>query len=204
MIFRRAKTNEQRQQRITNTVYAWRGRPTPEAPIVYVYLRRAGTDGDSVAAAVRLSGSTRQAVLSQLIRQNPPRDLVAFYQECRNIWDELLPAAFRVPAEYPTHILEVGLQNDGLPRSPFFQTALCLNVPGRDRGYSDFAAIEIGGFLQWQFGTWTKADFDGLKIRPEVELDGRFWCWDQENFEKNSPAITWVLQCIFSKWKSLR
>jgi hypothetical protein len=185
MIFRRKKSNEKRQKRIDSTVYAWRGRPQTNGPIVYVYLRRCGNDSGSIATAVRISGQTRQTVLSQLVRQNPPRDLVAFYQECRNIWDELLPAAFRVESEYPTHLLEVGLQGRGLPRSPFFETALCLNAIGRDRGYSDFAAIAIGGFLQWQFGTWTKADFDGAALNEK-------------------PAITWVLQCIFSKWKSLR
>jgi hypothetical protein len=185
MIFRRARPNEKRQQRIANTVYAWRGRPQTEAPIVYVYLRHVGPDGGSIASAVRLSSQTRQTVLQQLIRQNPPRDLRAFYQEVRTIWDELLPAVFRVDAEHPTHFLEVGLQGDGLPRSPFFETALCLNIPGRDRGHADFCAIEIGGFLQWQFGTWTKADFDGAALDEK-------------------PAISWVLQCIFSKWKSLR
>lgn len=184
MIFRRVKNNG-KQKRIDSTVYAWRGRPQAEAPIVYVYLQRCGADSQSINSAVRCSGQTRNFVQQNLVRQNSPPALRQFYQEVRAIWDELLPPAFRVEAEYPTHFLEVGLQGDGLPRSPFFETALCLNVIGRDLSYADFAAIEIGGFLQWQFGTWTKADFDGAALDEK-------------------PAITWVLQCIFSKWKSLR
>lgn len=184
MIFRRVKSNG-KQKRIDSTVYAWRGRPQAGAPIVYVYLRRCEFDAQSIASAVRQSGLTRNFVHQQLIRKNPPIFLRQFYREVQAIWDELLPPVFRVDSEYPTHFLEVGLQGPNLPRSPFFETALCLNVLGRDRSYADFCAIEIGGFLQWQFGTWAKADFDGAALNEK-------------------PAITWVLQCVFSKWKSLR
>lgn len=184
MIFRR-KENEQRQKRIDSTVYAWRGRPQSGCPIVYVYIRRRESDARSIASAVSLSGITRNIVLSQLVRENPPLALREFYKEVRAIWDELLPLHFRVDSEFPTHFLEVGLQGEGLPRSPFLETALCLNVIGRDRSYADFCAIEIGGFLQWQFGSWNKADFEGAAL-------------------DDSSAIAWVLQCIFSKWKSLR
>jgi len=183
MIFRRKK--DDRQIRIDSTVYAWRGRPQAGAPIVYVYIHRCGSDAKSITSAVRQSGITRKVVFAELVRKSPPARLRAFYAEVAAIWNELLPSTFRVDAEYPTHFLEVGLQGSDLPRSAFFETALCLNVIGRDRAYADYCAIEIGGFLQWQFGTWTKADFDGAAL-------------------DDKPAITWVLQCIFSKWKSLR
>ena len=183
MLFRRQKND--RQIRIDSTVYAWRGRPQADAPIVYVYIHRCGADGPSTTEAVRRSRSTRTIAFEKLVRKNPPPRLRAFYEEVATIWNELLPPAFRVANEYPTHFLEVGLHGPNLPRSAFFETALCLNVIGRDRAYADYCAIEIGGFLQWQFGTWTKADFDGAAL-------------------DDKPAITWVLQCIFSKWKSLR
>jgi len=183
-MIRRGKKDE-RQTRIDSTIYAWRGRPQASAPIVYVYIHRCADDAVSIASAVRQSGITRTIVLAELVRKNPPRSLRAFYEQVATIWDELLPPTFRVAGEYPTHFLEVGLHGANLPRSAFFETALCLNVIGRDAKYADYCAIEIGGFLQWQFGTWTKADFDGAALDEK-------------------PAITWVLQCIFSKWKSLR
>lgn len=181
-IKKRAKNNERGRQSDA-IVYAWRGRPMRDAPIVYVYIWR--VDARSLDAAIHYCRTVREFVLSQLIRKNPPDSLKLYYAEIAAIWDEVSPPHFRVPQEHPTHIIEVGLQDDGLPRSPFLEGAFCLNPLRGDRSFADFAAIEIGGFIQWQFGTWTRDDFVGAALDEK-------------------PARSWVLQCVFAKWKALR
>lgn len=180
MFWRRKNGTPQANPELT---YAWRGQPRKNCPTAYVYAQR--VDPQRIEAAVRRCDRSRAFVRANLVRQSPPPALKSYYQEIGAIWDEILPSPDRSPQRFPTHFLEVGLQNPGLPRSPFLSTALCLQVPSHDADYGDYCAIAIGGFLQWQLSGWTKADFDGAALDIK-------------------PARQWVLQSIFAKWKSLR
>lgn len=167
----------------TEFTYAWRGQPRPGCPTAYIYIKR--VERDRVETAMRRSDRARAFVWANLIRKDPPKSLKSHYAATGAIWNEILPSPERRPQRFPTHFLEVGLQNPGLPRSPFLSTALCLYIPSRDYDYADYCAIAIGGFLQWQIASWTKADFDGAALDVK-------------------PARQWILQCVFAKWKSLR
>lgn len=179
MLFSRAKNAKPKAE----FIYAWRGKPRSDCPAVYVAVQR--VESGQIAAAIRRRNRTRAIVFANIVRKNPPPSEQTYWLEVGEIWDEILSATNRIPPRLPTHFLEVGLQADGLERSAFLSAALCFDVDGHDDNFSDYCAAEVGGFLSWQLGMWSKVDFDG------AALDSK-------------PARQWLLQCIFAKWKSLR
>jgi hypothetical protein len=181
MLFNRAKNAKPKPK--AEFVYAWRGKPRSDYPAVYVAIQR--VESGQIAAAIRRRDRARAIVFANIVRKNPPPTEQPYWAEVAAIWDEILSATNRIPPRLPTHFLEVGLQADGLERSAFLSTALCFDVDGHDANFGDYCAAEVGGFLSWQLGMWSKVDFDG------AALDSK-------------PARQWLLQCIFAKWKSLR
>jgi hypothetical protein len=166
--------------------YVWRGKSRPDCPAVYVAIQR--VHFGSLAAAVRRCKRSRNLVFANIVHKDPPLTERFYWTEVSTVWSEILPTNSRTPRRLPTHFLEVGLQNkrqeDKPERSALLSAALCFEIDGYD-GFSDYCAAEVGGFLAWQLGIWTKVDFEG------ATLDSR-------------PAQQWLLQCVFAKWKALR
>lgn len=160
-------------------IYGWRGaHRLGFRPYLSIYRVNVAGNSEAMQIAVRRAAKGREFVQRNLLCQNPPSSLKAWYQEFGDICDEIFAPPESYPGRLPTHLIECGVQSPGKPRSAFFKAAVCLLGRRHD---SDYSAIAIGAFLAWEISRWP--DFAGAAL---------------------SEQQMWIMRCLLAKWKSLR